>query len=76
MIQGSWGNWALEITLGEVRSRALEGLAEFTRRNPQFEPLVICPSESVGSAQRLGIAAQDWQSFLWEGPKPQRGRGI
>ncbi|MEW6277965.1 MAG: AAA family ATPase [Candidatus Eremiobacterota bacterium] len=70
VLTGTWGRWALEVTAGEVRARALEGLAEFTRRYRDFRPLVICRSEERSAAHRLGMHAQAWQDYLLGGPEP------
>jgi integrase len=63
-----WGRWAIEVTTGRVTARELRGLGEFTRRFPEYRPLVICEPGEQGAAERLGIAAMSWQDFLWQGP--------
>ena len=68
VLDGSWGKWAIEVTIGRVTARELKGLGEFVRRFSEYRPLVICQSEDLGAAERLGIAAMSWQDFLWEGP--------
>lgn len=68
VLEGSWGRWAVEVTRGEVRSRALEGLAEFARRWPEFRPLVICRRTELSAARRLGMQALAWEDFLLAGP--------
>ena len=68
VLDGSWGRWAIEVTIGRVTARELKGLGEFVRRFSEYRPLVICQSEDLGAAERLGIAAMSWQDFLWEGP--------
>lgn len=72
VLDGSWGRWAIEVTTGRVTSRELKGLGEFTRRFPEYRPLMICDPAEQGAAERRGIAAMSWQDFLWEGPA--RGR--
>jgi hypothetical protein len=68
VLDGSWGRWAIEVTAGRVTSRELRGLGEFTRRFPEYRPLVVCEPDEQGPAERLGIAAMSWQDFLWAGP--------
>jgi len=68
VLDGSWGRWAIEVTIGRVTSRELRGLAEFTRRFPEYRPLMICEPGERHAAERLGIAAISWQDFLWQGP--------
>jgi len=68
VLDGNWGRWAIEVTAGRVTSRELRGLGEFTRRFPEYRPLVVCEPDEQGAAERLGIAAMSWQDFLWAGP--------
>jgi hypothetical protein len=68
VLDGTWGRWAIEVTIGRVTSRELRGLGEFTRRFPEYRALVICESSEQSAAERLGIAAMSWQDFLWQGP--------
>lgn len=68
VLDGTWGRWAIEVTIGRVSSRELRGLGEFTRRFPEYRPLVICEPSERGAAERLGIAAMSWHDFLWQGP--------
>jgi len=68
VLDGTWGRWAIEVTTGRVTARELRGLGEFTRRFPEYRPLVICEPGEQGAAERLGIAAMSWQDFLWQGP--------
>jgi len=72
VLDGSWGRWAIEVTAGRVTSRELRGLGEFTRRFPEYRPLVVCEPGEQGAAERLGIAAMSWQDFLWAGPMKKR----
>jgi predicted AAA+ superfamily ATPase len=69
VLDGSWGRWVIEVTIGRVTSRALKGLGEFTQRFPEYRPLVICEPSEQGAAERLGITAMSWQDFLWHGPR-------
>lgn len=68
VLDGTWGRWAIEVTTGQVTAREVRGLAEFTRRFPEYRPLVICRPDGRGAAERLGMAAMSWQDFLWQGP--------
>jgi hypothetical protein len=68
VLDGTWGRWAIEVTAGRVTSRELRGLGEFTRRFPEYRPLVVCRPGEQAAAERLGIAAMTWQDFLWGGP--------
>jgi len=68
VLDGTWGWWAIEVTIGRVTPRELKGLAEFTRRFPEYRSLVICEPGEQRAAERLGIAAMSWHDFLWQGP--------
>ncbi|MBN1652225.1 MAG: DUF4143 domain-containing protein [Deltaproteobacteria bacterium] len=64
VIEGSWGKSAIEIKTGRFSSQDLNGLFEFTRRNREFRPLVVCDDAHRKTAERLGVDAVSWQSFL------------
>jgi hypothetical protein len=66
--EGSWGAWAIEVKTGKFQLQELTGLAEFTRRNPRFRPLIVCSAETASTAERSGIAWTTWEDFLLEGP--------
>jgi len=68
VIEDSWGKWALEVKTGNFDSSDLNGLLEFTRRNPSFRPLVLCKTEEIKKVQRIGLTAMPWQEFLLKGP--------
>jgi len=68
IIEGSWGQWAIEVKTGSFSSSDLRGLFEFTRLHPTFRPLVLCDPEEVTSARRMNLAALPWQQFLLSGP--------
>ena len=68
VLDGAWGRWAIEVTTGRVTPQALRGLGEFTRRFPEYRPLVICDGGEQAAAERLGTTAMSWQDFLWQGP--------
>jgi predicted AAA+ superfamily ATPase len=67
VFSGSWGNWAVEIKTGEYTSRDLTGLLEFCRRNPDYQPIVLCDEKHTDTARRLGVDVRSWIEFLWEG---------
>ncbi|MHB0938644.1 MAG: ATP-binding protein [Armatimonadota bacterium] len=67
IIEGTWGRWAVEIKTGAYSLRDLQGLLEFTRRNPEFRPLLIGDADYLDSARRAGIATVAWEQFLWDG---------
>lgn len=66
--EGSWGPWAIEIKTGTFSSGDLKGLAEFTRRNREYRPLVICGEDGLSAESRTGLKAVTWQDFLLNGP--------
>jgi len=72
VLDGAWGRWAIEVTTGRVTPQTLRGLGEFTRRFPEYRPLVICERGDEPAAERLGFAAISWKDFLWQGP-PAKG---
>jgi predicted AAA+ superfamily ATPase len=67
--EGSWGAWAIEIKTGSFAAVDLRGLLEFTRRAPEYRPLLVCDRDQLPAAERLGVAAQSWQEFLLGGPE-------
>jgi predicted AAA+ superfamily ATPase len=67
VLEGSWGNWALEVKGGSFTTGELRGLLEFVRRNPTFRPAVICREDQAPAARAAGIAALDWEDYLWDG---------
>ena len=68
IVEGTWGAWAIEVRTGKLQATDLDGLLEFVRRFPRFEPLVVCEAEARPSAARLGVRAMTWQRYLLEGP--------
>jgi len=68
VLDGTWGRWAIEVTIGRVTQRELRGLGEFVRRFPEYRPLVVCQPGEEGAAKRLGMIAMSWQDFLWKSP--------
>jgi predicted AAA+ superfamily ATPase len=67
VLDGSWGRWAIEVTIGGVTPSAVRGLVEFTQRFRDYRPLVVCGRDEVGAAHRLGLHAKPWQEFLLRG---------
>jgi uncharacterized protein len=67
VISGSWGKWAVEVKTGEYTSRDIVGVMEFCRRNPEYNPLVLCDEDHVNTAGKVGIKAIDWKEYLWAG---------
>jgi hypothetical protein len=68
VLEGSWGNWAVEVKTGSFDVHALKGLLEFCRRNPKFTPLVITAPGSKSAPRRHGIRSVSWEEFLIAGP--------
>ncbi len=68
VIEGSWGNWALEVKTSRFELQDLKGLLEFCRRNPKFRPLVITAPGGEMIAERHGLSALSWKEFLLSGP--------
>jgi uncharacterized protein len=67
VIDGSWGKWAIAIKTGSFSARDLAGLLEFSKRHPDYRPLVVSDEGATGIARRLGVEVLSWQQFLWEG---------
>lgn len=67
IFEGSWGKWAVEIKTGDYTSKDLAGVFEFSRRFPDYQPLVLCDDSRLDIARRIGIAGRAWREFLWEG---------
>lgn len=74
VLQGNWGAWAIEVKSGPVHLTELRGLLEFTRRHPEFTPLLVCDETGRATADRAGIAAVTWREFLLAGPPGSRSR--
>jgi uncharacterized protein len=69
IIEGTWGKWAVEIKTGaRIEAADLRALAELTRREPSYRPLVVCEREAISNVERLGMRATDWRDFLLKGP--------
>jgi len=68
VLEGSWGSWVVEVKTGSLSAKDLGGIAEFTRRQPSFHPLVLCDDESRTLVERAGLTAMAWRDFLLNGP--------
>ena len=68
VIEGAWGNWAVEIKTGSFDVHGLKGLLEFSRRNPRFTPLVITAPGEGAVPRRHGLRSVGWDEFLISGP--------
>lgn len=68
VLEGSWGRWAIEVTMGSVTPSAVRGLLEFTERFREYRPLVVCAPDDLAAAGRLGLRAMPWQEFLSNQP--------
>ena len=68
VLDGTWGQWAIEVKTGQVSSADLRGVSEFVARNRGYRPLLICDEPQRRIAQRFGIASTSWPDFLLTGP--------
>ena len=68
VLEGTWGRWAIEVKTGLVEPAHLRGLLEFTRRFPEYRPLLISEASARTTAERAGIATLSWPEFLLAGP--------
>jgi len=64
---GSWGRWAVEVKTGPLSVKALAGVLEFCRRNPGFQPAVLCDPGQESIASGAGVVAKSWPRFLVAG---------
>jgi uncharacterized protein len=67
-IEGSWGNWAMEVKTRPFDSQALKGLLEFCRRCSRFRPLVVTGPGDETIARHHHLPAVNWKEFLLSGP--------
>lgn len=70
VIEGTWGNWVIEVKSGPVQTADLRGLLEFHRRFPTFKPVLIGTDAGRSAAERAGVAMIDWRDFLVRGLAP------
>lgn len=68
VLDGSWGQWAVEVKTGPFDSGDLRGLLEFVRRFRAYRPLVVCRPQERTTVERAGVEAMDWRDFLLNGP--------
>jgi hypothetical protein len=68
IFDGSWGSWAVEVKTGSFAPVELQGLLEFCRRYPRYQPLVITAPGEETVASRIGVTAINWPDFLLSGP--------
>lgn len=68
VIEGSWGNLALEVKTNRFDGRDLVGLLEFCRRHPRFQPLVLTRPGQESLARQLRLRAVSWIDYLAAGP--------
>jgi predicted AAA+ superfamily ATPase len=64
VIEGSWGNLAVEVKGGPFDARDLSGLLEFCRRNRKFEPVVVGEKEHLAAAVGAGVRGVGWGEWL------------
>lgn len=68
VVDGSWGSWAIEVSIGPIDRAKLRGLLELTRRYRDRRPLVITEVPERGAMDRYGVEAISWREFLLNGP--------
>ena len=68
VVEGSWGDWAIEVKTSSFNSLRLQDRLESGRRNPKFRPVVITASGDEPLARRRGVAAISWKEFLISAP--------
>ena len=61
----------MEVKTGAVGPNDLRGLLEFTRRFPEYRPLLVGDAPGHLAAERAGIAWISWHDFLLSGPPSQ-----
>lgn len=67
VIDGTWGQWAIEVRTTPFTDLDLRGLSVFVKRYPDYRPLVITTASHLDVARRAGFAAVKWGSFLMKG---------
>ena len=68
VLQGSWGDRAIEMKTGGFNLYDFKGLLEFSGRNTKFRPLAITAPGDESIARRRGLLAISWKQFLVYGP--------
>jgi predicted AAA+ superfamily ATPase len=69
IVEGGWGRWAIEVKTGTIAPSDLRGIAEFTRRHPQYRPLVLCDAGTQSTVERAGLPAMLWREYLLGAPR-------
>lgn len=64
IVEGSWGNWAVEVKTGSFETDAIRGLLEFCRRHPRYRPLVLTGAAGSEAVRRVGVTTLTWADFL------------
>lgn len=64
ILEGSWGQWAVEVKTGKFSAGDLKGLLEFNRLHPDYVPLVVCDPGMEKVAHRIGVQSLSWHRFL------------
>jgi hypothetical protein len=67
VLNGTWGKWVVEVKGGPVQTRELQGLLEFHRRFPKYQPLLIATEEAKKTAERVGVRFLEWHEYLLTG---------
>jgi hypothetical protein len=67
VVEGSSGKWALEIKTGSFTPAELTGLLTFSKRHPDYPPLIVGDEQYLPTARRAGLEAIAWQELLWRG---------
>lgn len=67
ILEGSWGQWAVEFKSGPASATDLRGLLEFHARYPKFRPLLVGVEAARPAAERSGITFLDWREYLLRG---------
>lgn len=67
VLEGEWGNWAIEVKAGSVRSADLAGLLEFHRRFPKYRPVLIGTATARRTAEQVGVEFLEWHEYLMSG---------
>ncbi|MGH9384557.1 MAG: ATP-binding protein [Vicinamibacterales bacterium] len=68
VLEGAWGQWAIEVMPNVHSSVDYRGLHEFVERYSDYKPLVVTSDAHLTVATRAGLAATTWQRFLLDGP--------
>lgn len=73
ILQGGWGNYALEVATGGVQPNQIRHLEAFRKKHPGFVALLItCADTDVSLADNANILTTTWSEFLVNGPPHRR----